>query len=45
MSIASFLTGKLSSKKSNSPLADSIYDFKINGLDGKEIDFAAYKGK
>lgn len=23
----------------------SIYDFKINSLDGKEIDFARYKGK
>jgi glutathione peroxidase len=23
----------------------SIYDFKVKGLDGKEIDFSAYKGK
>ena len=23
----------------------SIYDFKVNGLDGKPIDFSAYKGK
>jgi glutathione peroxidase len=23
----------------------SIYDFKVPGLDGKEIDFSAYKGK
>lgn len=25
--------------------AQSIYDFKINSLDGKPIDFSAYKGK
>lgn len=25
--------------------AQSIYDFKINSLDGKTIDFSAYKGK
>lgn len=25
--------------------AQSIYDFKINALDGKTIDFSAYKGK
>lgn len=25
--------------------ANSIYDFKINSIDGKEIDFAQYKGK
>ena len=24
---------------------NSIYDFKVNGLDGKPIDFSAYKGK
>lgn len=26
-------------------LAGSIYDFKVTGLDGKEIDFARFKGK
>lgn len=26
-------------------LADSIYDFKVPGLEGKEIDFAQFKGK
>jgi glutathione peroxidase len=26
-------------------LTGSIYDFKVPGLDGKEIDFAQYKGK
>ncbi len=25
--------------------APSVYDFKINSLDGKQIDFSAYKGK
>lgn len=24
---------------------DSIYDFKVQGLEGKEIDFSAFKGK
>jgi glutathione peroxidase len=26
-------------------LASSIYDFKVDGLDGKTIDFSAFKGK
>jgi glutathione peroxidase len=26
-------------------IASSIYDFKMNSLDGKQIDFARYKGK
>jgi len=26
-------------------MGNSIYDFKIAGLEGKEIDFSAYKGK
>ena len=25
--------------------AGSIYDFKVTGLDGKDIDLSAYKGK
>mgnify|MGYP002777242997 FL=1 len=25
--------------------ANSIYDFKVNALDGKQVDFSAYKGK
>lgn len=25
--------------------APTIYDFKVNGLDGKQVDFSAYKGK
>jgi glutathione peroxidase len=27
------------------PSMDSIYDFKLNSIDGKMIDFASYKGK
>jgi glutathione peroxidase len=45
MGLVAFLTGKLSSSKPSAPVANSIYDFKIKGLDGKEIDFAQYKGK
>lgn len=26
-------------------MTSSIYDFKINGLDGKQVDFSQYKGK
>src|SRR6188472_2623256 len=27
------------------PSASSLYDFKVNSLDGKTIDFSQYKGK
>src|ERR1700760_3191594 len=27
------------------PAMDSIYDFKLNSIDGQMIDFASYKGK
>ena len=43
MGLTAFLTDQLSSPKG--PVADSIYDFKIKTLDGKEIDFAQYKGR
>lgn len=43
MGLSAFLSDKLSSPQG--PVATSIYDFKINGLDGKEIDFSQYKGK
>ena len=44
MGIAAFLVGKLSKgKKIN--VSGSIYDFKMKSLDGKEIDFAQFKGK
>ncbi len=43
MGLGAFLSDKFSSPQG--PVAGSIYEFKINGLDGKEIDFAQYKGK
>lgn len=47
MGLASFLSEKLSSKEKANTInaSQTIYDFKINSLDGKEIDFAKYKGK
>lgn len=46
MGIASFLANKLAAnKKTAGPIANSIYDFKIESLEGKEIDFSKYKGK
>jgi len=43
MGLGAFLSDKFSDPKG--PVANSIYDFKIKGLDGKEIDFSQYKGK
>jgi glutathione peroxidase len=47
MGLAAFLTNKLSgnNKKPAGTIANSIYEFKINSLEGKEIDFSKYKGK
>jgi glutathione peroxidase len=46
MSLAAFLTNKLmGSKKPSTTIPKSIYEFRITALDGKEIDFAKYKGK
>ena len=46
MGIATFLANKLAAnKKTSGPIANSIYDFKIESLEGKEIDFSKYKGK
>lgn len=42
MGLGTFLSDSLSSPKG--PMPDSIYDFKIKSLDGKEIDFTKYKG-
>jgi glutathione peroxidase len=44
MGLASFLSSKLS-KATQKEVAGSIYDFKMKALDGKEVDFAQYKGK
>ena len=47
MGLAAFLNNKLSgnNKKPAGTIANSIYEFKINSLEGKEIDFSKYKGK
>lgn len=46
MGLAAFLTNKLAgNNKPSDQIANSIYEFKINSLDGKEIDFSKYKGK
>ncbi len=46
MGLAAFLTNKLAgNNKPTGPIANSIYEFKINSLSGKEIDFSKYKGK
>ncbi len=44
MGLASFLSSKLSKTKPEN-VSGSIYDFKMKSLEGKEIDFAQYKGK
>lgn len=40
--LASFLSDNFMDPQGT--VANSIYDFKINSLDGKEIDFSQYKG-
>ncbi len=44
MGLATFLVNKLTKGK-KSTVSGSIYDFKMKALDGKEIDFAQFKGK
>jgi glutathione peroxidase len=44
MGLVSFLASKLSKTKPEN-ISGSIYDFKMKSLEGKEIDFAQYKGK
>lgn len=43
MGLGTFLSDSLSSPKG--PVANSIYEFKIKSLEGKEIDFSKYKGQ
>jgi len=43
MGLGSFLSDSFSSPQG--PVAESIYDFKLKSLDGKEIDFAQFKGR
>ena len=45
MGLVAFLSSKLSFAKKDDSVTGSIYDFKINSIDGHEIDFAQYKGK
>lgn len=45
MGLAAFLSGKLSSSKGTRQVSGSFYDFKVNALEGGEIDFSTFKGK
>lgn len=45
MGLISYLSGKLSKAGRPHPVEGSVYDFKINSLAGKEIDFNQYRGK
>ena len=45
MGLAAFLSEKLTFAQGKSTVSGSIYDFKIKSLDGREIDFAQYRGK
>ena len=42
--VASFFTGLFSSSKKKN-VSNSIYDFKVNSLTGKVVDFAQFRGK
>lgn len=44
MGLGAFLSNKIAPGQ-KTPLPASIYDFKLTSLDGKVIDFSAYKGK
>lgn len=45
MGLIAYLSEKFTPKQGIKPVLGSIYDFRIKSLDGKEIDFAQYKGK
>jgi glutathione peroxidase len=45
MGLIATIVNVFSSKEPTGPVAASIYGFKMNSLDGKEIDFTRYKGK
>src|SRR5437868_2220690 len=44
MGLITFLSGQFSSSE-KSEVTNSIYDFKVKTLEGKEIDFNQYRGK
>lgn len=45
MGLLAFLYENLSFAQSKKEVSNSIYDFKIRSLEGKEIDFSQFKGK
>jgi glutathione peroxidase len=45
MGIVSFLSGKFSPDPDPEPVEGSVYDFVMPSIDGKEINFAQFKGK
>ena len=45
MGFITFLVEKFSPKRKPQHVSGSIYDFTMNGLDGKPINFDRYKGK
>jgi glutathione peroxidase len=45
MGIVSFLSGKFSPDTDPEPVEGSIYDFVMPSIDGREINFAEFKGK
>ena len=45
MGLISFLSEKLTFGQTPKNITGSIYDFKLNSLEGKEIDFSQFKGK
>ena len=45
MGLGAFFSGLLPSASPKGPVAKSVYTFKINGLDGKVVDFEKYRGK
>ena len=44
MGLGAFLSGKIR-PADRTPLPASIYEFKIKGLDGNDVDFSQFKGK
>jgi glutathione peroxidase len=45
MGLLATLSEKFSSAQDPKPVSTSIYDFNVKSIDGKEIDFRAFKGK
>jgi glutathione peroxidase len=45
MGLMTYLYGRLSWPRKATRVGGTIYDFKLQNLEGREIDFSAYKGK